>query len=85
MDDARSIITGEPQAHLIGIGCDGGCLDLLGRDVYTLFTQYQEVGQEFVDPVVADLHHHDAGERSRDLGQLAALPVAVVEANHVGQ
>ena len=85
MDDARSVITGESQAHLVGVGCNGGFLDLLGRHVQTLVTQYQQVGEEFVDPVVADLHHHDAGERAGDLGQLAALPVALVKANHVGQ
>ena len=85
MDDTRSVITGESQAHLIGVGRIGGLLDLLGRHVQTLVTQYQQVGEEFVDPVIADLHHHDASERSSDLGQLAALPVALVEANHVGQ
>ncbi len=85
MDDARSVITGESQAHFIGVGRNDGFLDLLSRDVQTLVTQNQQVGEQFVDPVVADLHHYDASERASDLCQLAALPVALVKANHVGQ
>jgi hypothetical protein len=38
MDDARSVVTGESQTHFLGIGCNGGFLDLLGRDVQTLLT-----------------------------------------------
>ena len=41
--------------------------------------------QDKIDTVVADLDHYDAGERSTDLGQLAALPVALLKADHVGQ
>ena len=85
MDDAWSVVTGQPQAHLIGLGYDGGCFDLLGRHVQTLVAQYQQVGEEFIDPVVADLHHHDTGERPGDLGQLTALPVALVKTNDVGE
>ena len=84
-DNARAVITGESQAHFVGIGRNDGFLDLLSSHVQTLVTQNQEVGEQFVDPVFADLHHHDASKRSSDLCQLAALPVALVKANHVGE
>ncbi len=85
VDDSRRVVTGDAKVYLNSLRGAGGFLDLLCRDVQPLITQYQQVGEELVDPVVADLHHHDASKRASYLGQLAALPVAVVKPNNVSQ
>ena len=85
MDDARAVVTGESKPNFVGVGFDDRLFDLLSGDVQALLAQDQQVGEQFIDSVVADLHHHHTSERSGDLGQLAALPVALVEANDVGQ
>ena len=73
MDDTRLVVTGQSQAHRLSVGSGSGFLDLLCGHVHTLVAQDQQVGEEFVDPVVGDLNDDDAGEGSGDFGQLAAL------------
>lgn len=82
---ARTVLPGQLEMDGVGLGDVPGLLDLLGGHVQPLIAQEQQVGEQLVDSIVAGLHHDDPGEDTGDLRHLAALPVAVVEPNHVRQ